>query len=73
MLELWGIRSTLSLLCWPGVVVLDRVLFMGQIEVWHLNCVQTNDWYQIDLFKIELFDHLAVCKQMTDTKLTCLK
>ena len=37
MLELWGMRSTssLSLLpcsIWPGVVVIDRVLFMGQTE-----------------------------------------
>ena len=32
MLELWGMRSTFSLLpgpLWPGVVALDRVLFMG--------------------------------------------
>ena len=36
MLELWGIRSTPSLLSlpgplWPGVVVPGRVLSMGQI------------------------------------------
>ena len=41
MLELWGMRSTLSLpslpgSLWPGVVAADRVLSMGQIE---LNCV----------------------------------
>ena len=41
MLELWGISNTLLLpllpgLLWPGVVALDRVLSMGQIE---LNCV----------------------------------
>ena len=41
MLELWGMRSTPSLLLLPdpllpGVVALDRVLSMGQIE---LNCV----------------------------------
>ena len=30
---------------WPGVVTPDRILSMGQIE---------------------LFDHLTVCKQMTD-------
>ena len=50
MLELWGMLSTSSLPLlpgplWAGVVALDRVLSMGQIE---------------------LFDHLTVCKQMTD-------
>ena len=24
--------------------------------VWHLNCVQANDIYYIELFEIELFD-----------------
>ena len=38
MLELWGMRSTLSLpwlpgLLWYGVVAYDRVLSMGQIEL----------------------------------------
>ena len=42
-LELWGMYSTPSLpslagTLWPGVVALDRVLSMGQIE---LNCVFT--------------------------------
>ena len=41
MLELWAMQSTPSLPSlpgplWPGVVALDRVLSMGQIEV---NCV----------------------------------
>ena len=41
MLELWGMQSTPPLPSlpgplWPGVVVPDRVLSMGQIE---LNCV----------------------------------
>ena len=27
-------------------------------------------WF-IKLFEIELFDHLTVCKQMTDVKLDC--
>ena len=52
-LQLWGIGSTSSLPLLPGsllteVVVPDRVLSMGQIE---------------------LFDHLIVCKQITDVKL----
>ena len=38
MLEFWGIQSTPSLPLllgplWPGVVALDRVLSMGQIEL----------------------------------------
>ena len=38
MLELWGMRSTLSLPSlpgphWPGVIVPNRVLSMGQIEL----------------------------------------
>ena len=55
-LELWGMQSTpsLSLLTsplWTGVVALDKVLSMNQIELswylnwvpWYLNWVQTND------------------------------
>ena len=44
--ELWGMWSTpsLSLLSGPEVVASDRVLSMGQIELFdHLNCVQTNN------------------------------
>ena len=38
MLELWGMQSTPSLPSlpgplWPGVVALDRVLSMGQIDL----------------------------------------
>ena len=45
--ELRGIHSTLSLPLLPGpllprVVEPDRVLSMGQTEVWHLNC--PNKW-----------------------------
>ena len=41
MLELWGMQSAFSLLSfpdllWPGVVALDRVLSMVQIEI---NCL----------------------------------
>ena len=43
MLELWGMQRTPSLPLLPGslspgVVTPDKVLSMGQIEVWHLNC-----------------------------------
>ena len=46
MLELWEIRSTLSLPSLtgpliPGVVAYDKVLSMGQIE---LNCVLMLNW-----------------------------
>ena len=41
MLELWGMWSTLSLpslpgQLWPGVLGMDRVLYMGQIELNHV-------------------------------------
>ena len=28
--------------------------------------MQTDDLYEIELLEIELFEHLTVCKQMTD-------
>ena len=69
---LWGIWNIPSV--WllpdplsPGVVAPDRVLSMDQEELFdHLNCVLTNDLCWTELFEIELFDHLTVCKQMTD-------
>ena len=41
MLELWGMQSTPSLPLlpdplWPRVVVPDRILSMGQIELFHI-------------------------------------
>ena len=52
---------------WPGEVTPDRVLSMGQIELFDiLNWVQTNDLYKTELLIIKLFDHLSVCEQMTD-------
>ena len=67
-LELWGMQSILSLLLLPGplcprVVALYRVLSMGQIEGWHLNWVQTNDFCWTESYEIEQFDHLTVCKK----------
>ena len=46
--ELWGMWSISSLMLqtgplWSRVVTLDRVLSMDQINLWHLNSVQTND------------------------------
>ena len=47
MLKLWGIRSTPSLPSlpgplWPGVLAPDRVLSMGQIEVFGIQIVYFN-------------------------------
>ena len=41
MLELWGIQSNPSLLSlpgpfWPGMVAQDRVLSMGQVELFDI-------------------------------------
>ena len=46
-LHLWGMWSnpSLSLLLgphWLGVVVSDRVVYMGEIKLF--NCVKINDW-----------------------------
>ena len=55
---------------WLRVVAPDGVLFMGQKELLdYLNSVQTNDFCLIELFEIELFDLITVCKQMTDAYL----
>ena len=52
---------------WLSVVAPDSALSMGQIELFHhLNSVQTNDLCKTELFEIELFDRLTVCKLMTD-------
>ena len=68
MLELWGMWSTSSMLLlpspyWPGVVALDGVLYMGQIE---LNCVLMLKWI--------LWNRTVLTfKVCTYTKLNCLK
>ena len=63
MLELWGMRSTPLLplipgLLWLGVVVPDRVLSMGQIE---LNSVLMLN----QIIRNRTFLHLTMCKQKT--------
>ena len=68
MLELWGMQSTPSLLSlpgslWPGVVALDRVLSMGQIE---LNCVLMLNW-------ITWNRTVLIFKLRTYAKLNCLE
>ena len=40
--------------------------------VWHLNCVQINHLCKTELLEIELFDHLTVCKQVTDVLIELL-
>ena len=59
MLELWGMSLSAGPI-WPGVVTLDRILSMGQIEFG----ISTK-CKQMTYAKIEMFDHLTVFKQMT--------
>ena len=80
MLKIWRIRSTPSLLSllgriWPGLVALDGVLTMGQIElnwvlilnwiIWYRTIVdpQTVYLWLTELFEIELLWYSIVCKQ----------
>ena len=63
MLEFYEMQSTLSLsslrgLLSPSVVAPDKVISMDQIEVWHLTVFSC----QMEMFEIELFDHLIACK-----------
>ena len=39
---------------------------MVQIELFDTETVKTNDWYLTELFEIEVYLHLTVCKQMND-------
>ena len=92
VLEFWWMWSTLSLPLlpgspWLGVVVTVRVSSMYEVELLnHLkylklfNCVQTNNWYWIELLVLDnstwnylmyknsirnIWNHLTVCKQMS--------
>ena len=62
MLELWRMWSTASLSSlpgplWSGVAASDRVLSIGQIELFdHLNYEQKNDLCFIEFLEIEPFD-----------------
>ena len=60
MREFGGIRIT------PPLLSLPDPIYGSNWTDWHLNWVQTNDLYYIELLKIELFDYLTVCKQMSD-------
>ena len=69
ILELWGkteypFFSIASTLTWGGSTRQDPIYELNG-NVWHSNCIQTNDLCWIEYFEIELFDHLTVCKQMT--------
>ena len=71
MLELWGMWSvpllpSLPVPLWPGVVTPDRVLSMGQIELFDIQTEGKQMTYAKLNFEIKFFDHLTVCKQMTD-------
>ena len=66
MLELWGKRSTHSLpsflgSLWPRVVALDRVLSMGQIELYDIK-TECKQMTYVKLFEIEMIGHLIMCK-----------
>ena len=50
----------------PGGVAIDRILSMGQIKLFDIQTKCKQDLCWIELLEIELFDHLTVCKQMTD-------
>ena len=41
------------------------LIYWSNTTFWHLIWLQTNDLRKTELFEIELFDHLTVCKQMT--------
>ena len=69
-------QSTSSLLSlpsslWPGVVAPYKVQSVGQIEYFDIQTEGKQMTYKIELLEIELFDHLTVCKQMTDVKTFC--
>ena len=70
ILELWRMQSTSSVPSlpdplWARVVAPDRVLSIGQIELFgYLNWVQTNDMQNWLVWNRT--NHLTVCKQMTD-------
>ena len=67
-LKIWIMWNTFSLLLlpgplWPRVVSPDRVLSMGEIELFdYLNWVQTNDWCLIELLVIHsnTWNHLTL-------------
>ena len=49
-----------------------RVLSFSRIEVFiYYNCVQTKDWYQIELLVLynKSWNHLTVCKQRIDIRI----
>ena len=68
MVELWGMWSSPSLPLlpaplWPEVVAPGRVLSMRQTELFVIWSVYL---CKIELFEIEQFDYLTVCKQMSN-------
>ena len=59
--------SSLAGPLWPGAVVLDSVVSMGQGELFeNVNCVQSYDLCKIELLEIVLFLLSTVRKQTTD-------
>ena len=45
---------------------------MGELELFDILTVKTNDFYLKEFFETELFDYLNICKQITDVLLNCL-
>ena len=71
MLEFWGMLSTPLLPSLPGPlwlreVVPERVLSMGQTELFDIKTVCKQMTYLIELLENELFYHLTVCKEKTN-------
>ena len=68
-LELWGMQNTPSLLSlpaplWPEVVRPNRILSVGQIELFDIQTECKQMSYAKLTWLKELFDHLTVCKQL---------
>ena len=66
MLEFWGMQSTPSLPLFPGpllpgVVVPDRDLSMGHIELFDISTECQQMTCYVESLEIKLFDHLNVC------------
>ena len=65
-MEFSGMQSTTSLplvpgLQWPGMVAPDMIRSIDLIEPFDIETVYL---CQTELFEIELFDYLTVCKQI---------
>ena len=74
MLELWGMQSISSLPLFPcvhcpGVIVPDRVLSMGQIELFDHLTVCKLCLIELLGMHCNTWTYLAVCKQISNVEL----